>query len=131
MGSFHGRTSLLSSSKRSPLLSARLSHVFRVRFSEAHVSPSDRRLCERQVDGRLDTAGVLGHPGEHGAQQPQPFPAGQTGNHHGEAHCSPAGVSSLSRNKSHSLSVCCILKFKIINQHHLLSLNLAQRYSVT
>lgn len=54
---------------------------------------SDCQLCQRQAHGCLHTAGVARHPGEHGAEQPQPLPAGQTGNHHGEAGRSPAGVS--------------------------------------
>lgn len=64
------------------------------------VCSSDCRLRERQADGCVDPAGVLGHPGEHGAQQPQPFPASQTGNHHGEAHRSPSGVSNESLSNS-------------------------------
>lgn len=59
--------------------------------------PPDCQLCQRQGDGRLHTAGVAGHPGEHGAEQQQPLPAGQTGSHHGEARRSPAGVSSGSK----------------------------------
>lgn len=31
-------------------------------------SSSDCRFCQRQTHGRLHTAGVLGHPGEHGAE---------------------------------------------------------------
>lgn len=54
---------------------------------------SDRRLCQRQADRCINTAGVLGHPREHGAEQPQPLPAGQTGSYYGEAHRSPPGVS--------------------------------------
>lgn len=54
----------------------------------------DCQLCQRQVDRRIDAAGVPGHPGEHGAEQPQPLPAGQTGSHHGAAHRSPPGVSN-------------------------------------
>lgn len=54
--------------------------------------PSDCKLCQRQADRCVYTAGVLGHPGEHGAEQPQPLPGGQTGDHYGAAHRSPPGV---------------------------------------
>lgn len=55
---------------------------------------SDCQLCQRQADRCVNTAGVPGHPGEHGAEQPQPLHAGQTGSHYGEAHRSPPGVSN-------------------------------------
>lgn len=65
---------------------------------------SDCQLRQRQADRCLNTAGVLGHPGEHGIEQPQPLPAGQAGSDNGEAHCSPPGVSDrkLWNDGSHS-----------------------------
>lgn len=65
----------------------------------------DCRLRQRQTHRCLDTAGVLGHPGEHGAEQPRPFPAGQTGNNYGKAHRSPPGVSGSVRNSFVDCSV--------------------------
>ena len=61
------------------------------------VSLSDCQLCERQGSGRLHPAGVTSHPGEHGPEQHQPLPAGQTGSHHGETHRTPPGVCSQSQ----------------------------------
>lgn len=70
--------------------------------SLSHTPPSvaflDCRLRQRQTHRCLDTAGVLGHPGEHGAEQPRPLPAGQTGSDDGKAHRSPPGVSDGVRN---------------------------------
>ncbi|CAF98894.1 unnamed protein product [Tetraodon nigroviridis] len=42
----------------------------------------------------------LGHPGEHGAEQFRPFPAGQAGSNDGEAHRPPAGVRDSFRDRS-------------------------------
>lgn len=53
----------------------------------------DCQLRQRQAHRCLNTAGFLRHPGKHGAKQPRPLPAGQTGSDDGEAHRSPPGVS--------------------------------------
>lgn len=60
---------------------------------------SDCQLRQRQGDRCIDSAGVLGHPGEHGSEQPKPLSAGQTGSHYGEAYRSPPGVS-IQNNKT-------------------------------
>lgn len=55
---------------------------------------SDRQLRQRHGDRWINSAGVPGHPGEHGTEQPQPVRTGQTGSHHGETYCSLTGVST-------------------------------------
>lgn len=63
-------------------------------FLLSFVLLSDRQLRQRQGDRWIDSAGVPGHPGEHGTEQPQPVRTGQTGSHHGETYRSLTGVSA-------------------------------------
>lgn len=57
----------------------------------------DCGLREPADGGRVHPAALSGHPGEHGAQQPQPLPSSGPGNHRGTAHRAPASVSTHTR----------------------------------
>lgn len=61
---------------------------------------SDRRLREPADGGRVHPAALPGHPGEHGAQQPQPLPPGGARDHRGTAHRAPASVSTHTRTEA-------------------------------
>lgn len=54
---------------------------------------SDCRVRESAHGGRVHPAALPGHPGEHGAQQPEPVPEDCRGDHCGAAHFPPASVS--------------------------------------
>lgn len=54
---------------------------------------SDCRVREPAHGGRVHPAALPGHPGEHGAQQPDPVPEDCRGDHCGAAHFPPASVS--------------------------------------
>lgn len=61
---------------------------------------SDRWLREPADGGRVHPAALPGHPGEHGAQQPQPLPPGGARDHRGTAHRAPASVSTHTRTEA-------------------------------
>ena len=67
-------------------------HLYFRRVKGCVASP-DRGLREPAHGGRVHPAALAGHPGEHGAQQPQPVPPRGPGDHRGTAHRPPASVS--------------------------------------
>lgn len=69
----------------------------------------DRRLREPADGGRVYPAALAGHPGEHGAEQPQPLPPGGARDHRGTAHRAPASVSTHTRTEAPSRTLTLLV----------------------
>ncbi|KAK6319964.1 hypothetical protein J4Q44_G00090710 [Coregonus suidteri] len=61
----------------------------------------DCQLRQCHGAGCVYPAGVPGHPGEHGAEQQQPLPAGQAGSHFRETALTSTGDKPADSNQSH------------------------------
>lgn len=78
---------------------------------------TDRRIREPAHGGRVHSAALTGHPGEYGAQQPQPVPARGAGDHCGAAHRTPASVSTYTHTHTHTLTAAQVTCFSPARTH--------------